>query len=786
VLAVVSAPAQAATLALHKTKSGSTLTLDGLPVYATPGLITHQRLIAFQNSKDLVAVWDETSHGVTAGYFAICLDGRTFSQVAPTENKVRLRYQVFDPLSGEPVVPEALRAGPGNETFLVQFVSTPLDAMRKEITALGGTVEGFLTDNTHVVRMTPAARERIKSLPYVRWVGACHPAYRLSSEVRAQALTPCGPTGQPLIRYSIACFQRGLVSQRVVADAARALGGIVEVMTPGQFRLEVSIPPSKLATLARLNEVSYIDLWGGPGGADMQFVRRLVGATDSTYTPIGGYSGQGVRGEVHDSEVRTTHDAFQNVPILLHGGSAGSGQIYGFHGTAIYGIHFSNWPGQPVYNGMVTDAEQGIFILYALSTQFGGETSRLDFNLEATDPSGPIRSCYQSSSVGSNLTMQYNTISQETDDYLFLADYLSCQSQSNAGNRNSRPQAWAKNIIALGGVNWYGTQTRSDDEWTAASYGPAMDGRQKPDLTNCYDQVPTTWGFADDSISNFGGTSTATAITAGMSGILMQMWHAGAWPGFGGGDSVFADRPRSTTVKAMLINTAYRYPLNQGGLTRARQGWGMPALDSLYNIRSRTVIVNESDTLTNAQVNEYTITVAPDEPELKVTMVFRDPKGNVMAFQDRINDLTLRVTAPNNTVYWGNNGLWNSNFSSPGGQPNTIDTVENVFIQDPIPGTWTVSVIGSQIVEDAHLQTPNVVDADYALVVTGGLVGPPPQPCYANCDQSTSFPTLTANDFQCFLNLFAANDPYADCDGVGGLTANDFQCFLNAFAVGCP
>jgi hypothetical protein len=61
--------------------------------------------------------------------------------------------------------------------------------------------------------------------------------------------------------------------------------------------------------------------------------------------------------------------------------------------------------------------------------------------------------------------------------------------------------------------------------------------------------------------------------------------------------------------------------------------------------------------------------------------------------------------------------------------------------------------------------------------------------CYANCDASSNAPVLTANDFQCFLNRFAAGESYANCDassGVPTLTANDFQCFLNAYAAGCP
>lgn len=61
--------------------------------------------------------------------------------------------------------------------------------------------------------------------------------------------------------------------------------------------------------------------------------------------------------------------------------------------------------------------------------------------------------------------------------------------------------------------------------------------------------------------------------------------------------------------------------------------------------------------------------------------------------------------------------------------------------------------------------------------------------CYANCDGSTAVPVLNVNDFQCFLNRYAAGDPYANCDGSTAapvLNINDFQCFLNQFAVGCP
>ncbi len=76
-----------------------------------------------------------------------------------------------------------------------------------------------------------------------------------------------------------------------------------------------------------------------------------------------------------------------------------------------------------------------------------------------------------------------------------------------------------------------------------------------------------------------------------------------------------------------------------------------------------------------------------------------------------------------------------------------------------------------------------------SFVLSGGFwAAPAPAACYANCDGSTVAPILTANDFQCFLNQFAAGDSYANCDGSTVpplLTANDFQCFLNTYAAGC-
>lgn len=93
-------------------------------------------------------------------------------------------------------------------------------------------------------------------------------------------------------------------------------------------------------------------------------------------------------------------------------------------------------------------------------------------------------------------------------------------------------------------------------------------------------------------------------------------------------------------------------------------------------------------------------------------------------------------------------------------------------------GVWGMSALGQVV-----LQTdPNSLWNQNAGRPCTAVV------CYANCDGSTAVPVLNANDFNCFLNKFAAGDAFANCDGstmAPVLNANDFNCFLNRFAAGC-
>jgi len=691
------------------------VTPGGVIFHVTPGSVKNLRTVFVPESTIQLFLWEEqaSAAGDAQAFYTVSYDGHQIQgRVRATTYRVRLRTIAFDPLERVPAVVPLLAARLHNRLHFVQFVTTPLPELRQAVTRLGGRIHRFLTDHTFIVEMSPEVRAQVAELPFVRWVGPYHPAYRVEAYLRTRLIDPSLPL-EPQ-RYSILVCERGPERQEALASAILGLGGVVHLITPKGYRMEATLTREQLLEVIQANEVQFIDRWGGPGEKDMDVVRQVGGA--DYIESLRGWTGQGVRGEVFDTGLLTTHQEWRLSPIIHSSGASGSS-----HGTSCYSINFAQGI-NPKARAMLPDG-QGIFFLYSESSQFGGTKSRYDINKELIDPQGPYWAVFQTASVGSSRTTQYTTISAETDDYLFLYPILSTQSQGDSGDPTSRPQAWAKNIVSCGGFNHYGTIDRLDDRWKyGASIGPATDGRVKPDLAYFYDGITAATGVGDASYTEFGGASAATPQTSGHFGMFFQMWHEQVWKGHGGGDTVFEYRPQMATAKALVCNAAYRYDWSPGDpdadIDRDVQGWGTADLAKLYDRAPLTVVIDESDIIKPLQTIAYKANVAAGESELNVTLVYTDPMGTVGAAQHRINDLSLRVTSPAGTAYWGNNGLRSSNVSTPGGSSNTIDTVENVFIRDPEAGVWKVEVIADELVQDSHIETAEL-DADFALVING-------------------------------------------------------------------
>jgi hypothetical protein len=680
--------------------------------------IINERFITVPDSLILLRLWDQKQgNGENVPFYSISLDGgKSFVRTVQASYEIGLRYAHFDPVKGEPLIEPFLTASDDTHLFIVQFVTQPLQEFKEAITACGGVVRHYIAQYAYLVEMDESVQSQVESLPYVRWVGLYHPAYRLE-EFMLDNLENADQI-YPLQRYNIQVLS--VEQKNTVADHIKTIGGIVNKADAGKFLVEATLTPDMLFSAIRWDEVLFVDRWSAYE-ADMDIAREIGGA--DYIESVAGYNGSGVRGEVFDQGFNLAHVDFQSRPLIPHG-TVGSDS----HGASTSGIVFGDGTGNPKARGMLPEG-QGIVGDYN-TIGLEGANRYIHTGELVQDPYFGV---FETSSVGNDRTTQYTTISADTDTALFDFDVIHCQSQSNAGDQMSRPQAWAKNIVSGGGIYHYDTLTKTDDEWNyGGSIGPATDGRIKPDLCSFYDWIfTTTSGSPTAYIDNFGGTSGATPIIAGHFGLFYQMWSDGI---FGNEvdpqGTVFENRPHMTTAKAMMINTADQYPFNgtSEDKTRMHQGWGMPSVKNLYDLREKFYIIDESDVLQPFEVSTHMVAVEAGSPYLKVTMTYADPAGNpAVQTQHRINDLTLKVLSPSKVIYWGNNGLRTGVWSQPDGAADTKDTVECVFVQNPEPGTWTIEVSADEIIQDSHVETPEL-DADYALVVSPVLSAPfPPQ-----------------------------------------------------------
>ncbi|RZQ62223.1 S8 family serine peptidase [Amycolatopsis suaedae] len=591
----------------------------------------------------------------------------------------------------------AVPAEPG--AYVVTFDTVVSDAQRAVLRQLDVRLGTYVQDLGYVARIAPEKKKEVEKLDFVRGVTE----YRPDVKVEPQAISAASAGS-----YLVTLVESSVADQRDVAKRIHALGGKVEVVSASGQHLTATLSPERVAELAELPEVLAIGARSAPE-TDMAIARDTTGANH--IEAAGGYRGQGVRGEVMDSGLRVTHREFAARAPLAHGPNSTSTS----HGTSTYGEIFASGV-SPAHRGLLPEG-QGIFATY-------NKPDRYAHTRELVDPAGRYRAVFQTNSWGDALTTGYTSISAELDRIVFDHDLLICQSQSNAGSQRSRPQAWSKNVLSVGGHYHYNTADRADDKWNrGASIGPAADGRIKPELSHYYDRIDTTSSTSDTSYTtSFGGTSGATPITCGNAGLVFQMWADGVFDGGPGkARDVFASRPHAATAKALLINSAEQLQFSGTGhdLTRTHQGWGTASVRGLYE-RAKAggwklpILVNETDLLTTGQSKRYTLNVDGSKP-LKATLVYTDPAGSPNAAVARVNDLTLKVTAPDGTVYYGNNGLTAGMWSTPGGSPNTVDTVENVQLERPAAGTWTVEVLASQVNADGHVETA-ATDADYALV----------------------------------------------------------------------
>ena len=330
-------------------------------------------------------------------------------------------------------------------------------------------------------------------------------------------------------------------------------------------------------------------------------------------------------------------------------------------------------------------------------------------------------------------TGNYSAAARDVDAFVFShPDMLLVFDTGNAAANVPPPASsvpapgCAKNGMQVGGTR-YSNLHAIDDVVSPFGYvGPTVDGRIKPDVV-APSWVLTTGSDGDVSTkqcvqSRQSGTSWSAPTIAGEAALVRQYYTDGFYPtGVATPSNAFV--PSAALLKATLIAATRSVPndwVHGQGIVPAQpaptfeQGFGFPVLDdALYfpgdRARMRIADVPLAQGLTQNETATLRLNVKAGTP-LKIALVWTDPAGVPRGVSDPtpelVNDLDLRVVDPFGTSLLGNDSL------HPG-QPDRLNNVEVVSVDQPIGGLYTLSVTASHLGSGSR--------QSYALVVTGDL-----------------------------------------------------------------
>lgn len=279
-----------------------------------------------------------------------------------------------------------------------------------------------------------------------------------------------------------------------------------------------------------------------------------------------------------------------------------------------------------------------------------------------------------SAGIGTS-TVNYNAAAREFDRIVrTLGGFMLCFSAGNDGHSTnphldygpgwaniSSDDKTAKNTFTVHSAGRPGEHF----DWTCK--GPTSDGRLKPDI----------------SAEGQYGTSFASPNLAGLVNVLYQSYT-----------ETYGTLPRSDVVKAVILNTAI--DADKPGID-FKTGFGtVNPVGADRAIREQRIFTGSLDQGTQDS-RRFEIEIPAGTRELKVLLYWHDFQGNPGAARALVNDLDLRVTAPDGSIVlpWTLDPTPGRQYDLPLRKRDTLNNVEQVTLTDPAPGVYTVFVGGS-------------------------------------------------------------------------------------------
>lgn len=649
--------------------------------------------------------------------------------------EVRVPGYRFDPLvDGEPALPADLLAdGAGPRLRLVQFNGPVRGEWLAELERLGVRPLQYYPHQTYLVWADAAPAAALDALPFVRWHGLFHPAYKVHSDLAGRA-------GR-IERVEVLYYDDGAAR---TADALAALSGALltdRIAQPdGTFRSAVLAPDAAvLADLARLDAVLWLGYKSPMPQLEDEMASQIVAGNHPGGVPVTGYfahlaslgvDGSGVTWAVIDTGVDYDHPDLG--PRIVGGHTfpganceppavpPGSDCPGGGHGTHVAGI-----VGADATAGF-TDPNN---FLYGLG--IAPEVSFFAMNVFA--PAGDLpdypRIALAGGAVGGNNSWTtgegaghgYQASERTTDFLVRDGDFTTVGvaepflSVWSAGNSGPNPMTLtapkeAKNLISVANT-WNFRFGNIDTLSNSSSRGPCIDGRWGPTVAAPGTQISSTRNDTGGSCANpIGGTNNLYSFCSGTSMASPEVSGALAlvtqwWRSFRPAD------PSPAVARALLVNHAV--DMATPDIPNNNEGWGrinvtnvvQPAVDTLYF---------DQETTFDGPGEDWTLEITVDDPgqPLKITLAWSDAPGAVGANPALVNNLDLTVVTDGQT-YRGN--VFSGGMSTTGGFADVLNNLENVYVAAP-GAAATLTVHATAVNGDGVPWSGDTTDQDFALV----------------------------------------------------------------------
>lgn len=634
---------------------------------------------------------------------------------------VRIAGYEFDPALGLPELPPELRPDGQQSHYLVQLFAPPDRALRARLQSeLHLSLAAYVPNGAYLEALSPEAVAKLQAMPQVRAVVPFAPAFKVSptiGKVRFRTEERLAKSG---VWLSVA-LHPGADAQAVV-DALKQAGGAELELSDERQRganalVRVVLPSAAdIPRIAQLQGVQSIEEVGEQiedNGATAGTIQSGAAGT----TPLWdiGLHGEGQIVSVNDGgPVDINHCMFQD-PLNAAAGpthrkmvelrDSGAPTRHATHVAGIVAGDDFNNPGTGANRGNAWAAR-----LLSVNRSDNDTLTMLNLN---RDSGATIHTNSWHDNTGTPTT--YNQTAFDVDTFTWNnQDHLVLGSMGNTGEEQG-PPGTAKNAIGVQASQ----RDPNEGNFGDGNNGPTADGRRKPDVSapGC-NTVSAIWNTpCTIAVRNTCATSYATPATAAAAALMRQYYTEGWYP-TGTRQAHDAFTPTGALLKATLLNATVDMA-GVGGYPNVTEGWGMLRLEDAAffaggprNLRAWDL--RNAIGIANGETREYTVQVVNNAEPLKVTLVWTDPPpATATTATPVVNDLDLTVISPGGDAFLGNQfGIGGQ--SVPGGAPDTVNPAEQVLINTPAVGLWTLRVTGTSV---------NVGDPfqGYSLVATADM-----------------------------------------------------------------